>query len=147
MGMSCGGLQAISAAADPRVDAIMVWNSGTFPEGTDGLPGTGGATKESLLKLHTPVAYISGDESDIAFENANADFDAISHVPVFRAWQKGVPHAGTYRQPRGGSFTHVAVAWLDWQLKDEPEAGRMFLGEDCGLCRDRAWVVSKKNIH
>jgi hypothetical protein len=144
--MSCGGLQAIGVAADPRVTTVMVWNSGTFPEGTDGLAGTGNATKASLAELHTPVAYISGDESDIAFENANADFEAISHVPVFRAWLKGVPHAGTYRQPRGGAFTDVAVAWLDWQLKGETDAGRMFRGEDCGLCRDRGWVVRKKNI-
>lgn len=146
MGMSCGGLQAISAAADPRVGTLMVWNSGTFPEGTAGQASTGGATKASLTKLHTPVAYIGGDQSDIAFENSNADFAAISHLPVFRAWLKGVPHAGTYRQPRGGEFSHVAVAWLDWQLKGRREAGRMFRGEDCGLCRDRAWVVSKKKI-
>lgn len=146
MGMSCGGLQAIAAAADPRIDALMVWNSGTFPEGTKPLPGTGGADKAMLSQLHTPVAYISGDESDIAFENANADFEAISAVPVFRAWEKGIGHSGTYREPRGGTFTAVAVAWLDWQLKGSDEASRMFVGDDCALCQRDDWVVRKKGM-
>jgi dienelactone hydrolase len=144
MGMSCGGLQAIAAAADPRVNTLVVWNSGTFPEGTSPLAGTGEATKASLSALHSPVAYISGDESDIAFENANADYAVIDHVPIFRAWQKGVGHSGTYRQPAGGEFTAVALAWLDWQLRDDKAAGAMFIGEACHLCRADDWVVMQK---
>jgi len=144
MGMSCGGLQAISAAADARVKALMVWNSGTFPEGTKPLPGTGDAAKSSLARLHTPVAYISGDASDIAHENANADYEAIVRVPVFRAWEKGIGHSGTYREPSGGSFTAVAVAWLDWQLKGNADSSQMFMGENCTLCRDDDWVVWRK---
>lgn len=144
MGMSCGGLQAIAAAADSRVRTLVVWNSGTFPEGTRPLAGTGEATKASLAALHTPVAYISGDESDIAFENANADYAAINTVPVFRGWQKGVGHSGTYREPAGGAFTAVAVAWLDWQLRGDARAGAMFMGDACTLCRDDSWVVMRK---
>jgi hypothetical protein len=144
MGMSCGGLQAIAAAADPRVKTLVVWNSGTFPEGTGPLAGTGEATKASLPALHTTVAYISGDESDIAFDNANDDYDAINHVPIFRAWQKGVGHGGTYREPAGGAFTAVAIAWLEWQLRDDENAGAMFSGEDCTLCLADDWVVMRK---
>jgi len=144
MGMSCGGLQAIAAAADPRVKTLMVWNSGTFPEGTKPLAGTGEASKASLTLLHTPVAYITGDASDIAFDNANDDYAAISAVPIFRAWQLGIGHSGTYREPAGGSFTPVGIAWLDWQLKGDQHAGRMFSGETCGLCTDERWVVMRK---
>lgn len=144
MGMSCGGLQAIAAAADPRVRTLVVWNSGTFPNGTRPLAGTGEASKASLAALHMPVAYISGDESDIAFENANADYAAINTVPIVRAWKKGVGHNGTYREPAGGAFTAVAIAWLDWQLRGDEYAGAMFIGDACSLCRDDDWVVMRK---
>ena len=146
MGQSCGGLQAISAAADPRVTTAMVMNSGTFPNGSPILAGTGNATKESLKRLHSSVAYISGDETDVAFKNANADFDAINHLPIFRGWMHGVGHSDAYRRAFGGPFAPVAVAWLDWQLKQDAKAGKMFSGADCVLCRDKGWVVSRKNI-
>ncbi len=147
MGQSCGGLQAISAGADPRVRTVMVMNSGTFPIGTRPLAGTGNASKASLQSLHTPVAYISGDESDVAFKNANADFEAIKHVSVFRAWARGIGHSDAYRHAFGGPFAPVAVAWLDWQLKRSRRASAMFVGKDCTLCRDAKWVVSKSRMN
>jgi hypothetical protein len=146
MGQSCGGLQAISAGADPRVGTVMVMNSGTFPADNVPLAGTGGANKASLKTLHSPVAYVSGDASDIAFKNANADYEAINHVPIFRGWQKGIGHSDAYRHAGGGPFVPVAVAWLDWQLKRDEKAGHMFTGKDCTLCRNADWVVSKKRI-
>lgn len=144
MGQSCGGLQAIVAAADPRVTTTMIWNSGTFASG-NGLPGAP-ATKASLAKLHTPTAYISGDSSDIAFPNANADFEALQGIPLFRGYEAGVGHNGTYREHNGGEFGQVAVAWLDWQLKADHRSGRMFVGKQCGLCANPRWTVSRKNL-
>ena len=31
---------------------------------------------------------MSGDESDIAYANANDDFERINHIPVFRAFER-----------------------------------------------------------
>jgi dienelactone hydrolase len=146
MGQSCGGLQAISAAADPRVKTLMVMNSGTFPEGTAPLRGTGDATKASLKNIHIPAAWISGDSSDIAYKNAEADFEAVNHFPIFRAWMHGVGHSDSYRRPSGGPFAPVATAWLDWQLKGSRDAARMFRGKGCALCKDARWVVKSKGI-
>jgi hypothetical protein len=39
------------------------------------------------------------------------------------------------------------VAWLDWQLRGDRLASRQFVGKDCGLCRDTAWAVEKRNIN
>ncbi len=144
MGQSCGGLQAISAAADKRVRTAVVWNSGTFPDGTPPLSGTGDANKASLKRLHTPVAWISGDESDIAYKNADTDFDAVTGIPAMRAWLKGTGHSEVYRQPMGGAFAPVAAAWLDWQLKGSAAGRGMFVGTGCGLCADPKWVVKWK---
>jgi len=145
MGQSCGGVQAIEVAADSRVTTAMVWNSGLFAE-----PSTmgGGKTigKKDLESIHVPMAYISGDSTDIAFNNANSDFEYLKSIPVFRAWERGVGHGGTYFQPDGGEFAGIGVAWLNWQLKGDRKAALMFRGPDCGLCVNPKWVVETKNF-
>jgi len=145
MGQSCGGVQAIEASADPRVTTTMVWNSGLFHEVTN-IAGGKPLTKEDLKRLHAPTAYISGDDEDIAFVNANEDFEHLQRLPVFRAYERGVLHTGTYRERNGGEFGGVAVAWLNWQLKKDARAAHMFLGEACGLCVNPRWVVSRRNL-
>ena len=145
MGQSCGGVQAIEASADPRVTTSGIWNSGLLSSPT-AMGGGKTMTKEDLKRYHGPVLYVSGDESDIAFLNAEDDFKQISHVPVFRAYEKGVGHNGTHRQANGGDFGKVSVAWLKWQLKGDHDAARMFEGAQCGLCTDAKWVVKKKGI-
>lgn len=145
MGQSCGGVQAIEAARDPRVRTAMIWNSGLLPAPT-AMGGGKTMDKSDLAALHIPVAYISGDAQDIAFENANDDFARLSRIPVFRGYERGVSHMGTYWEPNGGEFSGVAVAWLLWQLRGDQRAGRMFEGRDCGLCVDPRWVVKKKHI-
>ena len=146
MGHSCGGIQAIAVAADPRITLIGNWSGGLFsaPGGAGGL--TEDVPKEQLDKIHSPVFYFSGDSSDIAFENGNDDFKRITKVPAFRAYEDGVGHGGTYNQPNGGEFAHVAVALLKWQFKNDADSGKMFLGPNCGLCRDSKWHVSKKGM-
>jgi dienelactone hydrolase len=146
MGQSCGGLQAISAAADKRVKTAIIWNSGTFPDGTKPLAGTGDANKASLKRLHTPVAWISGDDSDIAWVNANADYDAATHIPTLRAWAKGTGHSEVYREPKGGVYAPVGIAWLNWHLKDNKAARAMFVGSDCSLCQNPAWVIKTNKL-
>ena len=60
-GMSCGGLQALEVAPDPRVKTLMVMNSGLFGEGgrpkmgppKEGMPKMG-APKEGMPKMGPP---------------------------------------------------------------------------------------------
>jgi hypothetical protein len=147
MGHSCGGIQALAVAADPRIKLVVNWSGGLFVTPP---AGAGAAMenvpKEQLQRLHTPVFYISGDSTDIAFANSNDDFGRITKVPAFRAYKDGVGHGGTYTQPDGGDFGKVAVALLDWQFKGDKEASKMFLGANCGLCQDPKWHVEKKGI-
>ena len=146
MGQSCGGLQAIAVSGDPRVKTTVVWNSGTLPVGsTSPALKQSAANAASLTRLHAPVAYFIGGPSDVAYPNAEADFARIANVPVFKA-NLNVGHGGTYRQPGGGWFGEVAVAWLDYQLKGNAEAAKWFVGADCRLCTDPVWAVEKKGM-
>ncbi|TCO10680.1 alpha/beta hydrolase family protein [Natronoflexus pectinivorans] len=144
-GMSCGGLQALEVAPDPRVTTAIICNSGILPNPGGGMPGMPALSKDHLEKLHTPTLYLLGGESDIAYNNGMDDFNRINHVPVFVA-NMDVGHGGTYRQPHGGEFAIVATAWYKWQLKGDEEAGKMFTGNPCQLSKSEVWTVDKKNL-
>jgi hypothetical protein len=144
-GMSCGGLQALEVAPDPRVTTTVICNSGILPNPGSGMPGMPALTKDQLSKLHTPTLYLLGGESDIAYANGMDDFNRINHIPVFVA-NLDVGHGGTYGQPHGGEFAKVATAWFQWQLKNDKEAGKMFTGDPSGLSKNPEWKVDRKKI-
>jgi len=144
-GMSCGGLQTLEVAPDPRVKTVLVCNSGILPNPGAGMGGMPALTKDHLAKLHSPTLYLLGGETDIAYGNGMDDFERINHVPVF-VGNIDVGHGGTYGQPHGGDYAIVATAWLDWQLKGDAEAAKMFVGTPGGVAQMDGWVVGKKNI-
>ncbi len=150
-GQSCGGLQAIAVGADPRVTTVLVLNSGII---RGGIPTPDGGTRQpagylpasdaDLPKLHTPMLYLIGGEKDQAYRGAEGDFEAIQTVPVFNA-NTPVGHGGTWQQPGGGAMGKVAIDWLNWRLKGDAAAAKTFNGDPCGLCKDTAWTVKRKN--
>jgi hypothetical protein len=138
-GHSCGGLQALAVASDPRIDTALIFNSGVYitPGGRSGVA----IDKSALDALHGPVAYFTGGPDDIAHVNAVDDVSRITQVPVFFGY-RFVGHGGTFwTEPNGGAWAEVAVRWLDWQLKGQAAAGTSFQGGECGLCRESGWVV------
>jgi len=164
-GHSCGGMQALEVSADPRISTTLAMDSGLFAGGLpkigppkteapkEGAPKLGGMRmalptigKDHLQKLHSPVVYIDGGKSDMAYPNGEDDFARIDKVPIAIAHLDGVGHGGTYMQPNGGEFGKVAVAWLKWQLKGDETAEKMFAGSDCGLCKDTKWKFEKKKM-
>ena len=57
-----------------------------------------------------------------------------------------VGHGGTFSKPMGGAIAHVAVDWLEWQLKGDKVAARTFMGENCRLCSGTDWTIEKKGF-
>lgn len=143
-GYSCGGIQALELAGDPRVKAVVLHNTGIFPDGMQILEGLK-AVKATLKTLHTPVIYIMGGSKDIAYGNGTDDFKRIDHVPAMIV-NEDTGHGGTFLEPNGGAAAQVAVKWLEWQLRGDKEAGKAFVGEKCGLCTDPRWTVERKNF-
>ena len=123
-GMSCGGLQALFNCFDERVTSIMI------------------CPKKKLAEIHCPIIYILGGETDIAYANGMDDFKRIEHVPAI-AVNLPVGHGGTYNQPHGGEFAIVARAWLDWQLKGNKEASKMFVGSNPAILQRPDWTLEK----
>jgi catechol 2,3-dioxygenase-like lactoylglutathione lyase family enzyme len=143
-GWSCGGLQALQVAKDPRVKTMVLQNTGVFIEGPGAIPGMD-VRKDVLATLHTPTIYILGGPKDIAYANGMDDFARITHVPVAVA-NLPVGHGGTYFEPNGGAAASVAVSWLDWQLRGDTQSAGRFVGENCGLCRDAQWSLQRKQF-
>jgi hypothetical protein len=145
-GFSCGGLQALRVAPDPRVKTLIVMNSGIFVPGTGPQHAEMSQPKSLLDQIRVPALYVLGGPTDIAYNNGMDDFERINHVPVAVANLKGVGHGGTYMQPNGGKAAAAVVAWLNWQMKGDKQAAKAFVGANCGLCTDAAWELRKKKI-
>jgi dienelactone hydrolase len=143
-GYSCGGLQALAIAADPRIKAVVITHSGIFNDGASPIKGME-IDKSALEKIHTPILYVLGGKSDIAYQNGMDDYARINQVPIFVA-SHDVGHGGTFMKPEGGYEAQVVRAWLNWQLLGDHAAAKMFEGAHCGLCQKPEWTVSRKGF-
>ncbi len=140
MGQSCGGAQVLAVAYDPRIKTCLILNSGM------GEMSMSGASRESLNNLHTPMLYLNGGEADIAYGNANMDYEQISpDVPVAKISTLD-GHHGTYYEKNGGRYAVVVGKWLDWQLKGRIEESAMFLSDEYGKAFCRDWKFTRKNF-
>jgi hypothetical protein len=142
MGQSCGGIQSLGAAKDPRVTAVTILNSGILDT----------ANRQTILDaIHTPIAYLIGGESDIAYTNSVSDYDQLKlrkDIPVWYGNYANIGHmAGYFTDDNAGEFARVAAAWLRWQLRGETgaDAKGMFVGANCGLCNTE-WKIEKVNM-
>jgi dienelactone hydrolase len=146
MGHSCGGLQTVKASTDPRITTAVVLNSGMITD--DDQYMIRHELKRSILdKMHAPIAYFIGGETDIAYANSEMDWKDLlqRRIPALNA-QMDVGHGATYNQPNGGPFAAGPLAWLQWQLKGDAKARSMFVGESCGFCSGGAWRLRRHQL-
>ncbi len=137
-GFSCGGLMAIGTVGDPRITAWGVTSSGMA------------RVNDDFYKLvHTPVLFVEGGESDVAYAGGTKGYETISKMDVPVMWfSKDIGHGGDLFKPNGGDFTKIILAWLNWTLKgDESATGKgLLLGANCPYCRDSAWDVKSAHV-
>ncbi|KDN16100.1 poly(ethylene terephthalate) hydrolase family protein [Amycolatopsis rifamycinica] len=146
-GHSCGGIEALVAGADPRVKSVLSLDSGFFADGTLGYG------RENLAKLHTPVLFVDGGPSDVAYANSGANYDLVT-VPAVRATNPAAGHTGFVYGQRDGNpdpsvreeAVRVLVSWFDFTLNGNRAARAFFLGAGCGLCATPGWTVTGKNF-
>lgn len=138
-GTSCGGLMATGTAGDPRLTTYTLNSSGLF------------SADDSIYKMvHTPVLYVLGSSSDVAYTNGKRDYDSLSKlgIPIMLFSSKSLGHGGDFRSPAGGTFGKLNLSWLNWHLKgDLTGTGKgYFVGDTCSLCKDSGWEVLSMNI-
>lgn len=142
-GHSCGGMLSILLGEDPRIKTVIIHNSGIFPVLPDNPPLL--MHRERLQGLHTPVLFLLGGKSDVAWTFGDQGFNDLSKVPVFFG-SIDVGHGGTFDKPHGGTGAQVATDWLEWQMRGNKQAALTFVGSGCRLCADPQWTVRKKLI-
>jgi len=140
MGQSCGGSQVLAVAHDPRLTTCILLNSGI------GDFSMSGADKSALDNLHTPILYIIGGPTDIAYANAAKDFVNIKNVPVAMINTPPDGHHGTYYEMYGGGYAVAVSKWLDWQLKGREGESALFLDSEYMNWKYPAWNGVHKNF-
>jgi hypothetical protein len=121
MGHSQGGGATVTAASDPRIKAVIIWNAAT-----------------SAVK---PFLAVSGDNDLFGFTPASMASAANGAAqPGSWLYFHKVPMTGSVSghltlMIQSGRVVQAATAWWDYILKGKAEAGKMFLGTDCGLCK------------
>ncbi|HEX7308555.1 cellulose binding domain-containing protein [Lentzea sp.] len=137
-GHSCGGIEALIAAQDSRVDAVVSLDSGLFADGSFGY------SRAELARLHTPALFMAGGPSDIAYDNTRANYDLVT-VPAVLAMHPQAGHVGfiTGNQMTDGMTT--VVQFLDMVLNGNATA-RSYILDPSGLASKSPWTVSKKNF-
>ena len=140
MGQSCGGAQVLGVAYDPRIKTCVMLNSGI---GDMEMMGT---TKDNLKNLHTPMFYMIGGPGDIAYANAQKDYERIAdNIPVVMLNSKD-GHSGTYYEKHGGNYAKAVVKWLDWQLKGQVGQSALFLDDEYLKMKFPEWQGVRKNF-
>jgi hypothetical protein len=137
-GFSCGGLMAIGTAGDPRIT--------TWGQNSSGLLG---AMPAFYRTVHTPALIVLGGSGDVAYPNGQRDYDNLAPLGVpIMLFSKALGHGGDLFSTRGGDFTKIDLAWLNWHLKgDETATGKgRLVGSGCTYCNDSAWEVKSMNI-
>jgi hypothetical protein len=139
MGQSCGAWEAIDASADPRVKSTMSWNNGGDPHAGD------------VSKLHAPIAFVSGGQSDYTIAETTQAYERTS-VPAIHADNADAGHTGMWDDPSSPDQKTwqdeplaIAPQWLALTLYGQDAGRRYFLGANCGLCTRAGWTEESKS--
>lgn len=137
-GHSCGGIEALIAGQDHRVSAVISLDSGLFADGSFGY------SRAELARLHSPVLFMAGGPSDVAYDNTRANYDLVT-VPAVQAQHPQAGHVGfiTGSQLTDGMTT--VVHFLDMVLNGNHTA-RTYILDPSGLASRYPWTVAVKNF-
>ncbi|KAF1945088.1 hypothetical protein EJ02DRAFT_397213 [Clathrospora elynae] len=132
-GHSCGGLEAMSTAYhDNRVKRILMFNIAIFQDDRRYL----------LQEIKVPVAYLIGGPKDMGYTTSAKDYALLNAgIPKLRA-NLDTGHGGTFSAANGGKEGKAAVAYLEWQWRNNETAKAYILNG--GLTKDN-WVVEEAN--
>lgn len=143
-GQSKGGLDvyvaaaALRAAGEVRLTTVALFNSGLiFRDAETAVPQVAG--------LDVPVFYFIGGPADVAYRNAEQDWESLpGGLPAWKG-NLGVGHMGTFygEDANGGRFGRAAVDWLEAMVRGDGEARRRLVQDYDGR---EGWTVVMRNL-
>ena len=122
MGHSQGAAATGNADDDPRVKAVIFWNSGT-----SNVKPFLNVSGERDVRPATPESMA------MAVNAATQPGAYVFHRKVLETGGSSTGHLVLMMQPE--RVVDLAIAWWKWQLSGDTEAKKMFVGDDCGLCK------------
>jgi hypothetical protein len=123
MGHSQGSGATASAASDPRIDALILWNGGTAGSNVKPFLAVSG---ERDIGDPTIAALTSGTAA------ATQPGAWLFYHKVLLTGGNFTGHLTIMMQPE--RVIEPTLAWWKYMLKGDAEAKKMFVGADCGLC-------------
>jgi hypothetical protein len=169
-GHSCGGLQALEIAPDPRVKTVLVVDSGilnspgaawgcpcckTAHEAQPDLAARRAAVQVAAICRACPAregapcetsllcVFLLGGETDIAYANGMDDFKRISFL-------SSLPTRASATAEHSLSPTVATGRWLlspgSVAIQERCGSGEAFHWKSSGIGRKDGWTVDKKNI-
>lgn len=138
-GQSRGGLDAYAAVASLReeecIKTVGLFNSGLLFRNT--------TTIAQIKGLRVPVFYFIGGPTDVAYKNAEQDWELLPKDLPAWCGNLDVGHMGTfYDGETGGKFGRAALNWLDAVLKGDEQAKRNIMEE----YESEGWKVKSRNL-
>jgi hypothetical protein len=143
MGQSCGGLQALAVSPDPRVTTSVIMNSGVLPA-TGPVRGAtlSNATKDTLTRLHAPIAYVIGGPTISPIPTPKTTSPASRPCRCSRQTSTSGMEAPTANPAEDGLARSPALAGLAAERKRR--RGRWFAGSDCRCAPSRSGACRRK---
>lgn len=135
MGHSQGASATVTAASDPRIKALILWNGGT----SDDKPFLNVSGERDIDKELTPE--IMAEETAAASQPGAW----LYYKQVLQTGGASTGHLVLMEQPE--RVADMAVAWWQYMLNDDPDAKQMFVGDDCGMCdEEEAFAYGANNL-
>lgn len=129
LGHSQGGIGAINAGADPRVDTTIMLE-----------PGPSG----DVSRLHGPALFLAGQNDGIVNPSwVRNQYNSASQVPAEFGILAGADHFTSIGN--AGGFRGPVTAWLRYHLMGDSQARGEFYGTPCGQCASPAWTTFARN--
>lgn len=120
-GHSQGSGATAVTASDPRVDAIIMWNGG--PSNAKPFLNVSGDRDIGNPTSARLITETNGATQPGAW---------VFYHQVLETGGTSTGHLTLMEQP--DRVVEIAVAWWKWRLKEDQEAKKMFIGDNCGLC-------------
>lgn len=130
-GHSQGGFATSAAAGDSQITTIA--------------PLCGASNQRNL---HGPALLLCGGQDEVVpcDESIQSAFDATDEQPIMLANYLSADHANwvTFFGDEISPMETAVTAWMRVQLMGDTSLRSWFYGDDCQLCTDSAWEISRK---